>query len=437
MKRFRVITAICLIAVSVMVIGNAYYLYGLYGSIKDRTMQTVSECARRADISEIITRLNEASSGSDMSSLTMQLKFFGEENGDGKYAYPHILGQISSTMSTSFHLIEKSDTTFPPRDYPTLDSLLAKELNNAGLYPQKVWCTPFDKRHAADTGIWTLDFSIAGNEPPVYTVNFSALNGHILRQMAGIIATSAGILAVMSFLIWYLLHFIGRLRTIEEMKDDFTHNMTHELKTPVAVAYSAADSILRYYDPADEARTKRFVGIIMQHLTHLSGLIDNILSMSMERFKKISLLQEHVELKPLLTRCGEMIALKADKEVKLDIDVEPADLTVTADALHLGNIITNLLDNAVKYSGQSVAIKIKATAESLTVTDNGMGISQKHLPFIFDKFYRVPTGDRHDVSGYGLGLYYVSRITRLFGWKIHAESTPGHGTTFTIKFSDR
>lgn len=437
MKRFRVITAICLSVIFIMVIGNICYLYLLYAALKERTMHTVSECTRRADISEIITRLNEAHSGSDMSSLTLQLKFFGEEEGNGRYAYPQLLGKISSTMSTYFHLIEKSDTALPPRDFPTLDSLLAKELNSVGLYPQKVWCTPYDARHAADAGIWTLDFSIAENEPPVYMVNFSALNGHILRQMAGIITTSAGILAVMSFLIWYLLHFIARLRTIEEMKDDFTHNMTHELKTPVAVAYSAADSILRYYDPADEARTRRFAEIIMQRLTHLSGLIDNILSMSMERFKKISLLKERVELKPLLTRCGEMIVLKSDKDVDISIDVEPADLTITADALHLGNVITNLLDNAVKYSGQSVTIKIRATANGLTVSDNGTGISQKHLPFIFDKFYRVPTGDRHDVSGYGLGLYYVSRITRLSGWRISAESTPGHGTTFTIKFSDR
>ena len=437
MKRFRVITAICLIAVSVMVIGNAYYLYRLYGSIKERTMQTVSECARRADISEIIMRLNEASSVSDMSSLTMPLKFFGEDNGTGKYAYPHLLGQISSTMSRSFHLIEKANPTIPQRDYATLDSLLTRELNDAGLYPHKVHTAPYAPRHTDENGLWSLDFCVGENEEPVYTATFSALNGHILRQMAGIIATSVGILAVMSFLIWYLLHFIGRLRTIEEMKEDFTHNMTHELKTPVAVAYSAADSMLRYYDPADETRNRKLLGIIMQHLTRLSGLIDNILSMSMERFKKINLNPEDITIAPMLAQCREMTLLKADKKVDIMIDVVPENLRVRADALHLGNIMTNLLDNAVKYSADSVTVKIRATTDSLTISDNGIGISQKHLPFIFDKFYRVPTGDRHDVSGYGLGLYYVRQITGLFGWSILAESTPGHGTTFTIKFSDR
>lgn len=133
------------------------------------------------------------------------------------------------------------------------------------------------------------------------------------------------------------------------MKDDFTHNMTHELKTPVAVAYSAADSMLRYYDQSDEQRNKKFLTIIMQRLNFLSGMIENILSMSMERFKTMQLNIENVKVKPIAEEVAGMIVMKADKPVKVSIDIND-DVEVATDSLHFGNVISNLLDNALKYS---------------------------------------------------------------------------------------
>lgn len=242
------------------------------------------------------------------------------------------------------------------------------------------------------------------------------------------------ILILMGFLIWYLLHWVGRLRTIEQMKDDFTHNMTHELKTPVAVAYSAADSMLRYYDQSDEARNKQFLKIIMQRLNFLSGMIENILSMSMERFKTMKLDIETIAINPIVEEVSDMMKLKADKPVNIDIDI-PDNLTVQADSLHLGNILSNLIDNAIKYSGDSVNIIIKADARSITIADNGIGIDKENLPYIFDKFYRVTSGNRYEVGGYGLGLFYVQQIIKLFGWSISVTSKPGEGTKFTLKFN--
>ncbi len=218
------------------------------------------------------------------------------------------------------------------------------------------------------------------------------------------------------------------------MKDDYTHNMTHEIKTPVAVAYSAADSMLRYYDQSDEARNRQFLKIIMQRLSFLSGMIENILSMSMERFKSMELELSRFELKPMVEEVTEMIKLKADKPVKIEVDI-PDGLSVTADALHFGNVLSNLLDNAVKYSGDSVAIIIKADSDSITVADNGIGIKKENLPFIFDKFYRVSSGDRYETSGYGLGLFYVKQIIELHGWEIDVISKPGAGTQFRIKMN--
>ena len=248
-------------------------------------------------------------------------------------------------------------------------------------------------------------------------------------------ATSSAVLALMIFLIWYLLHWVGKLRSIEQMKDDFTHNMTHELKTPVAVAYSAADSMLRYYDQSDEVRNKQFLKIIMQRLSFLSGMIENILSMSMERFKAMKLSIENVEVKPIVVEVAGMIELKADKPVKIDIEI-PDNLSVMADSLHFGNVLSNLIDNAVKYSEDTVNIKIMADNNSIVIADNGIGIDKDNLPYIFDKFYRVTSGDRYEVGGYGLGLFYVKQIVELLGWSIDVTSKPGVGTKFTIKFKN-
>ena len=111
------------------------------------------------------------------------------------------------------------------------------------------------------------------------------------------------------------------------------------------------------------------------------------------------------------------------------------DVKVTADKSHLSNVINNLIDNAIKYSGESVAINILLTPFSLEIADNGIGIAPKNLPFIFDKFYRVPHGNRQDVHGYGIGLYYVKHIVEKMGWNISVKSKEGSGSIFKIQWS--
>lgn len=366
MRRFRIVTTICLTAIAIMVAGNIWYLYRLYDSIKEKTLSTVNECVRRADILEIISRLEGTSHGDDRSFIKLTLLVQGEETPTGDYEYPNLLGNLNQTMSQYFHVVEQSDSRIPERDISMLDSIFKKELNNSGLYPEKASISPIGDTIIDCAGLWSIDFTMTDSQQPIYKVWFSPLNGHILRQMSGIIITSATIFALMAFLIWYLLHWVGRLRTIEQMKDDFTHNMTHELKTPVAVAYSAADSMLRYYDQSDESRNKRFLMIIMQRLSYLSGMIENILSMSMERFKAMKFNIKDVALKSLVEDVSGMMELKADKPVDIVIDI-PENLSVRADSLHLGNILSNLIDNALKYSGDSVHITIKADAHTITI----------------------------------------------------------------------
>lgn len=151
----------------------------------------------------------------------------------------------------------------------------------------------------------------------------------------------------------------------------------------------------------------------------------------------IELDREKIVLRPFIEEIAETQRLRAPKPTVIHVDVVPPSLEISADPTHLGNVINNLVDNAIKYSRGSVEISIRADRGSISVADNGIGIPAKSLPLIFNKFYRVPTGDRQDVRGYGIGLYYVRGIVEKMGWSISAASTPGKGSAFTIKMDDK
>lgn len=356
----------------------------------------------------------------------------GERSATGNFEYPNLLENINNTMSGYFHFIASSTPEMKTRNFVDMERIFRKELADAGLTPEDVIVTDDFGQYHDLKKYWKIQIS-GTDDKPIVIGYISPLSGYIFHRMAGIILTSAGILILMSCLIWYLLHWVGKLRSIEEMKDDFTHNMTHELKTPVAVAYSAADSMLRYYDQSDERRNKKLLAIIMQRLNFLSGMIENILSMSMERFKTMRLNIEKVRLKALVQEVAGMIEMKADKPLNITVDIAE-DIEVSTDSLHFGNVISNLLDNAVKYSVDAADIKIYGDNLKISISDNGIGIPRENLPYIFDKFYRVADGDRYEVGGYGLGLYYVRQIVEMQGWSISVISEKNIGTTFTIKF---
>ncbi len=432
MKRFRSVTIFTLAAIAIMVTANIVYLYSLYCSIREQSIQTATECLRRADILDIIARMKGTDIGNDDSFIRLTMVVEGEKAADGTYKYPNLLENMEQTMSNYFHVIEAGSHDMPERDTNCLSQIFRQELENAGLYPKKIVVTDGSDNLPSYSSYWHIVLKDSGGTP-MLNGYISPLTGYIFNKMAGIIITSAAILALMTFLIWYLLLWVGKLKSIEQMKDDFTHNMTHELKTPVAVAYSAADSMLRYYDHSDEERNRKLLSIIMQRLNYLGGMIENILSMSMERFKSMQLNIEKVSLKPLVEEIAGMMEMKADKPVNIDVQIEQ-HAEVYADPLHLGNVISNLIDNAVKYSGNTVDIKIIGDNHKIEISDNGIGIPKDSRPYIFDKFYRATNGDKYEVSGYGLGLYYAKQITDMHGWCIAVDSECGIGTVFTIYF---
>lgn len=282
------------------------------------------------------------------------------------------------------------------------------------------------------------DYAFGDSIRRVYRLSMPSTTRKILPDMAGILLGSLLILLLLVFVFCYLIRTVGTLRTLDEMKSDFTNNMTHELKTPLSVAYAANDALLNYGGAHSEARTRKYLLISQQQLQRLSGLVEQILSMSMERRKTMKLNMEQVEVAPAVEALIAQQQLKAGKPV--DIKAEIADgLTLTTDRVHFCNILSNLLDNAVKYSDGRAYITLTArrsgSQTEITVADRGIGIAREQQQYIFDKFYRVPHGNLHAVKGYGLGLYYVKQMTERLGGTVAVSSTPGKGTTFRLTFN--
>ena len=257
----------------------------------------------------------------------------------------------------------------------------------------------------------------------------------VLRQMSGILTTSFVILIVLAFSFWFLIRTILKQKTLEEMKSDFTNNITHELKTPIAVAYAANDALLNFNQAEEKAKRDKYLRICQEQLQRLSGLVEQILSMSMERRRTFRLHPEEFAIRDILETLIEQHKLKAESSVHISVDIEPEDLSVLADRTHFSNIISNLIDNAIKYSHGEAEVTIHCRKMAVEGQNEQTEISvapekQKH---IFDKFYRVPTGNLHDVKGYGLGLFYVKTMIEKHGGSVSVKSELGKGSTFTIR----
>ena len=218
------------------------------------------------------------------------------------------------------------------------------------------------------------------------------------------------------------------------MKDDFVSNMTHELKTPIAIAYSANDALLNYDTDNDPQKKVAYLNIANKQLKRLGELVENILAMSMERRKAMKLKPEVILLRPVMEEIAASHRMRSEKTITINVNVD--EVSIEADKTHLSNILNNLIDNAIKYSGDSVEITITGNDREIAVADNGIGIPSKSIAYLFNKFYRVPHGNRQDVRGFGIGLYYVKSILDKMGWSIDVRSKEGEGSVFTIKISN-
>ncbi len=489
-----------LIAVLVMIslIGvfayQAYWLTGLYHTMKSNIQKDILESIQMSDYSEMMVRIdslskygtthgvieasaelaNDTTSSSDLSTQVRVKSNSSAKDSAGNQVgreqevlltaddpYSTVIKQTNDLVILSRHFqrgIHSGIDDFACMNLQRYDSILTEILKQKGIIvPHRSEVIHYVNIYRNDTLVkdtvvagtvinpagylptgkavcFDYAFNIHGNR--IHRLWIEPVETLVLKQMTGILITSFLIFIILSFSFGYLIHILLRLKTLDEMKEDFTHNMTHELKTPIAVAYAANDALLNF-NTEDKDKRRKYQYIIQEQLKQLGGLVEQILSMSMEQRKNFRLRKENVRIKELVSELIERHTLKADKPTEIRMKVEPADLTVNADRTHLYNILGNLVDNAVKYSTSYAHVSVNAckTKEQIriSVTDEGVGIPSDKLPYIFDKFYRIPSGNIHNVKGYGLGLYYVKLMAEQHGGKITVESVPGKGSTFTLQ----
>ena len=277
---------------------------------------------------------------------------------------------------------------------------------------------------------------ILGKENFLY-VYFQEKGSHVFRQVWLPISSSIVFILVIIFCFLYAIRVIIRQKALSDIKNDFINNMTHEFKTPLATVSLAVEAL---QDPELSNQDKfraRYLGIIKDENKRLVSQVEKVLQAAALDKNDFKLKIETIHLTELLQSTLEHISLQVEsKGGKIDFQNLLINPEIEGDAFHLTHIFNNLLDNANKYSKESPKIKVLAKEDQdqviVTIQDQGIGMSKEAVKKIFDKFYRVPTGNVHDVKGFGLGLSYVKTMLEAHKGGIYVQSEPGKGSTFTI-----
>jgi two-component system, OmpR family, phosphate regulon sensor histidine kinase PhoR len=261
---------------------------------------------------------------------------------------------------------------------------------------------------------------------------------YVLRKMGWLLVCSVLLLILTTGCFLYMLSTILRQKKLSEIKNDFINNMTHELKTPIATVSAAVEAMLSFGALENAQKTQLYLNVSRNELQRLSDLVEKVLNMAVEEKKELELHPEPVNLTELIRDIVTHQQLKAAKPVQFEVELPSGEQSVYVDRLHMANTINNLIDNAIKYSYEQVTIYIKSYVEPhawlLSIKDTGIGIPKPYQQAIFDRFFRVPTGDLHQVKGFGLGLSYVKQVVEKHGGQIEVYSEPAQGSEFKLRF---
>jgi two-component system phosphate regulon sensor histidine kinase PhoR len=270
-----------------------------------------------------------------------------------------------------------------------------------------------------------------------FGVQFPGKSSNILSNMWIVIAFSVLMLVTLAFFS-YSMFVILRQKQLSELQRDFINNMTHEFKTPISTINISTDVFLQNEKVREDPRLNRYAGIIKEQVLRLNTQVEKVLQLAKIERDNIELNIEKLDLVELISSISPSIELKVnDKKGTLQLNLTASNTVVNADRIHLTNILHNLVDNAVKYTRDHPVIQISlhdgpGKKLILAIQDNGIGIAREHQRRVFDKFYRVPTGNLHNVKGFGLGLFYVKTVCKQHKWHLEMDSKPGEGTIIRI-----
>ena len=400
---------------------------------------------------------------------------FGISSQDSAFALPHarltpeessVITQYNTLLGARNRLLSTTDSreyqaslsasgsriNIDKVNFPMLDSIIREQLiiNGVDVEPQVgviqtgtdtlLYHSPGADTDALRASVYKFSFHAGGIAPAKETFVM------LLFPSSPIILTddvnlytlfSIFMILLITALFFFSIRTIYAQRRLDEMKTDFINNMTHEIKTPIATIGLACEMLQDNTVDNDAASRRNFVNIIGEENRRMRVLIETLLQSAKMSGKKFSLSPREIDLNAIVESATQSFHLAVEnRHGKIELDLHPIDGTLYADELHITNMVHNLIDNAVKYSDDEPRILLSTTTEGsnavLRVTDHGIGIAKEDQKHIFEKFYRVSTGDVHNVKGFGIGLNYVAQVVQLHHGKISLASEPGQGSTFTI-----
>ena len=311
------------------------------------------------------------------------------------------------------------------------DSLIFSKANDiTGAKPA------FDDAPVYETKIFSKDVI---NDPGLIRLAFPQKNSHIYHQMTATMATTGGLLIVLVFCFGYTIFSILKQKKVSEMKNDFINNMTHEFKTPVSTIMIASEALKDNEIAFDKSRVARLASIIYEENERLGSHIERVLNIARIEKDDFKLEKKPLDVNEMIAVVIDSMALKLQKcNAAMTLQLEAENAVINADELHFSNVIYNLVDNAIKYSINEPDITISTHSKNgqvvIKVADKGIGMSRDQQTKIFEQFYRIPTGNLHDVKGFGLGLSYVNTVVKRLNGIISVRSEKEKGSEFELKF---
>jgi two-component system phosphate regulon sensor histidine kinase PhoR len=337
-------------------------------------------------------------------------------------------------------------------DTTSLDSLLRSEFHNKGIFTSYKFgiiqpgvvnlpVHPGQSESVAQLVSSHYQTSLSPHnvyvEPKFLSVFFPNEKNYVLRQMWIMLLLSGFLMCVLIYSFYYTVSTIVQQKKLSDIKNDFINNMTHELKTPIATISLACEVLNDASVEKSQDKVNNYVRVINEENKRLGTLVENVLQTAILEKGELKLKFSEVDVHQLLNKAVGNIRLQVEKQQgTLTTDFAASDPVLALDPVHFTNVIYNLIDNALKYAREIPKIQVSTynTREGICVAvkDNGIGISAENQKRIFEKLYRVPTGNIHKVKGFGLGLSYVKAIVEKHGGTIEVESVPGEGSEFRL-----
>jgi two-component system phosphate regulon sensor histidine kinase PhoR len=331
-----------------------------------------------------------------------------------------------------FQLLYDSESAQDSLRVHEVDSLLTKRMRQQGLaIPYIVSRVPAIPNDTLNNHV-----TVGLKNPVTYELRLGSTVSFLLQRIVGPIIMSVFLVLFTAITFMVLYRNLRRQRRLADIKNEFISNITHELKTPIATVSVAIEALRSFSASLDPAKSKEYLDISANELQRLSLLVDKVLKLSMFEKREIELKYEQLDMQELVAEVNSSMRLQFERrQAKVTIEAE-GDTSFEGDRLNLVSVLFNLVDNALKYSEDipqvHISMREAGNKVQLVVSDQGIGVPDEYRKRIFEKFFRVPTGNIHNAKGYGLGLSYVSHVIERHQGSIRVEANTPHGSRFVI-----